>query len=99
MDRETRLAVLAIGYGDGLPRSCSDKLRVWLNGDYAKVVGRICMDQCMVDVTDLPGVRPGDVAEIYGSHVPVEDAAGLAGTIQYELLCNVNKRVSRAYVD
>ncbi len=97
--RETQLAVLAIGYGDGLPRSCSDKLWVWLRGGYAKVVGRICMDQCMVDVTDLPGVKPGDVAEIYGPHVPVEDAAALAGTIQYELLCNVNKRVSRVYVD
>ena len=55
------------------------------------------MDLCMVDVTDLPDVKPGDVAEVYGPHVPVEDAAALAGTIQYELLCNVNKRVPRIY--
>ena len=97
LDRETRLAVLSIGYGDGLPRACSDKLRVWLGGGYAKVVGRICMDLCMVDVTDLPDVKPGDTAEVYGPHVPMEDAAALAGTIQYELLCNVNKRVPRLY--
>ncbi len=97
LDRETRLAVLSIGYGDGLPRACSDRLRVWVGGGYATVVGRICMDLCMVDVTDLPDVKPGDVAEVYGPHVPVEDAAALAGTIQYELLCNVNKRVPRIY--
>lgn len=99
LDRETRLAVLGIGYGDGLPRACSDRLRVWLGGGYAAVVGRICMDLCMVDVTDLPEVKPGDVAEFYGPHTPVEDAAALAGTIQYELLCNVNKRVPRIYLD
>ena len=61
------------------------------------MVGRICMDMCMVDVTDLPNVKRGDVAEIYGPHVPVEDAAELAGTIQYELLCNVSRRVLRVY--
>lgn len=99
LERDTRLAVLTIGYGDGLPRACSDKLRVWLNGNYAQVVGRICMDLCMVDVTDIPEVKAGDVAEIYGPHVPVEDAAQLAGTIQYELLCNVGKRVPRLYKD
>lgn len=99
LDRETRLAVLSVGYGDGLPRSCSDKLRVWVGGGCATVVGRVCMDLCMVDVTDLPGVGPGDEVEIYGPHVPVEDAAALAGTIQYELLCDVNKRVPRLYLD
>lgn len=99
LERETRLAVLAIGYGDGLPRSCSDKLRVWVGDGYTSVVGRVCMDLCMVDVTDLPEVKPGDVVEIYGPHVPVENAAMLVGTIQYELLCNVNKRVPRIYLD
>ncbi|MCI8474598.1 MAG: alanine racemase [Oscillospiraceae bacterium] len=99
LERESRLAVLTIGYGDGLPRACSDRLRVWVGGGYATVVGRICMDLCMVDVTDLPGVKPGDEAELYGPHVPVEDAAELAGTIQYELLCNVSKRIPRIYLD
>lgn len=99
LERESRLAVLTIGYGDGLPRACSDRLRVWVGGGYATVVGRICMDLCMVDVTDLPGVKPGDEAELYGPHVPVEDVAELAGTIQYELLCNVSKRIPRIYLD
>jgi len=98
LDRETRLAAIAIGYGDGLPRRCSDGLKVWLRGGLAPVVGRICMDLCMVDVTDLPGVEPGDEVEVYGAHVPVEDAAALAGTIQYELLCDVNRRVPRLYL-
>lgn len=98
LERETRLAALAIGYGDGLPRRCSDALEVFLQGEKAPVVGRICMDMCMVDATHLPQVRPGDEAEIYGPHVPVEDAARLAGTIQYELLCDVNKRVPRIYL-
>lgn len=99
LDRETRLAVIAIGYGDGLPRRCSDKLKVWVGGGYAPVVGRICMDLCMVDVTELPHVKSGDEAEVYGPHAPIEDAADLAGTIQYELLCNVSKRVPRIYID
>lgn len=97
LERPTRLAAIAIGYGDGLPRACSDKLKVWVGGALAPVVGRICMDQCMIDVTDIGGVQPGDEVEVYGPHVPVEDAAALAGTIQYELLCNVNKRVPRCY--
>ena len=97
LERETRLAVLAVGYGDGLPRAVSDKLRVWVGGGYAPVVGRICMDLCMADVTDLPDVAPGDEVEIYGPHVPVEVVAAQAGTIQYELLCNVGKRVPRIY--
>ena len=97
VDRETRLAAIGIGYGDGLPRVCSDALEVWIAGTRARVVGRICMDMCMIDVTGLPGVEPGCEAEVYGPHVPVEDAARLAGTIQYELLCDVNQRVPRIY--
>ncbi len=97
LDRPTRLAAIAIGYGDGLPRACSDKLKVWVRGGLAPVVGRICMDLCMIDVTHLPEVAPGDTVEVYGPHVPVEEAAALAGTIQYELLCNVSRRVPRIY--
>lgn len=99
LNRPTRLAALAIGYGDGLPRLCSDKLKVWVRGAYAPVVGRICMDQCMVDVTDIEGVTVGDEVEVYGSHVPVENAASLANTIQYELLCNVSGRVPWVYLN
>lgn len=98
LKRESRLAVLSIGYGDGLPRACSDKLLVGFEGGTAPVVGRICMDLCMVDVTELPQVRQGDVAVLWGPERPVEEAAGLAGTIQYELLCGVSGRVPRVYL-
>ena len=90
---------LGIGYADGLSRKCSDRLSVWLRGRLAPLVGRVCMDLCMVDVTGVPGVTPGDEVEVYGPHAPVEAAAELAGTIQYELLCNVSKRVPRLYIE
>lgn len=98
LDRDARLAVLGIGYADGLSRKCSDKLNVWIRGGLAPLVGRVCMDLCMINVTGIPGVEPGDEVEVYGPHVPVEAAAELAGTIQYELLCNVSKRVPRLYI-
>lgn len=98
LDRETRLAAISIGYGDGLPRRCSDALEVSFDGRRAKIVGRICMDMCMADVTDLPSVCPGDTAVVYGPGVPIEDAARLTGTIQYELLCDINRRVPRVYL-
>jgi len=98
LERDTTLAVLSIGYGDGLPRRCSDQLPVWISGGIAPIVGRICMDMCIADVTDLPAVKPGDEVEIYGPHVPIEDAAALAETISYELLCNVSRRVPRVYI-
>ena len=97
LERDSKIAVLPMGYGDGLPRCLSNKLEVLIGDKLCPVLGRICMDMCMVDVTDLPDVKPGDVAELYGPHVPVEAAAALAGTIQYELLCNVAKRVPRLY--
>lgn len=98
LDHDARLAVLGIGYADGLSRKCSDKLKVWVGGHTASLVGRVCMDLCMIDVTGIPNVAAGDEVEVYGPHVPVEAAAELAGTIQYELLCNVSKRVSRIYI-
>ena len=98
LDRETRLAALTIGYADGLPRLCSDKLEVLIGGQRAPVVGRICMDMCMADVTGLD-VASGDEVEVFGEHLPIEDVAALAGTIQYELLCAVSPRVHRAYLD
>lgn len=96
LERPTRLAVLPIGYGDGLPRVLSNKLTVMIDGRPCPVVGRICMDMCMADVTDLPQVKVGDVADIYGPGL-TDEAARLAGTIPYELLCHVTARVPRIY--
>ena len=96
--RPTRLAVLPIGYADGLHRTVSNKLRVLVRGSLARQVGRICMDLCMVDVTDLPEVRVGDEVTVFGDGRPIEELADLAGTITYELTCAVSPRVPRVYL-
>ena len=96
--RDSRLAVVPIGYGDGYPRSLSNRTTMRIRGVPCPVVGRICMDMCMADVTDLPGVREGDVAEVYGPGL-TEKAAALADTIVYELLCRVAPRVPRLYLE
>ena len=96
LERDSRLAVLPMGYGDGLPRSLSNRLQVRIGGRMCPVVGRVCMDMCMVDVTDLPGVEVGEVAEIYGPGL-TDRAAAQAGTIAYELLCQVAPRIPRVY--
>ena len=96
VEGETRLAALTIGYADGLPRLCSDCWQVELGGRRAPILGRVCMDMCMADVTGLE-VAPGDEAEVFGERLPVEELAALAGTIQYELLCAVSPRVWREY--
>ena len=95
LERDSLVATLPVGYGDGLFRQLSDRGQVLLHGRPAPILGRVCMDMCMVDVTDIPGVKAGDVATIYGEDLPVEQAAGLVGTIQYELLCDVGVRVPR----
>lgn len=97
LERDSVLAVLPIGYADGLDRVRSNVGQVELKGRLCPIVGRVCMDMCMVDVTDCPGVRSGDVATIYGQNTSVETAAGQAGTIPYELLCAVSPRVPRIY--
>ena len=96
---DMRLAVLPVGYADGLLRSLSGKGDVLLHGKRAPQVGRICMDMCMVDVTDIPEVQPGDVATIFGADLSVAEQAEKAGTIPYELLCAMSQRVQRVYID
>ena len=95
--RPSCIAVLPIGYADGLFRALSGKLRVLTPYGEAQQVGRICMDMCMIDVTDLPQLRVGDEIEVFGEHQLIETAAKQCGTISYELLCAVSKRVPRYY--
>jgi len=96
-----RIAVLPIGYADGLHRVLSNKMEVLIHGRRARQVGRICMDMCMIDITDIPGCVPGDVVTIFGADgdafLPVEEQAEKAGTISYEMVCAVSKRVPRVY--
>ena len=96
--RPSRVGVLPIGYADGLHRVLSNRWRVWTEAGTAPILGRICMDMCMIDLTDLPGAGEGDVVEVYGPHNSVNEAARLAGTISYELTCAVSKRVPRIYM-
>lgn len=93
--RPTRIAVLSAGYADGLHRALSNRLTVRTPYGTAKQVGRICMDMCMIDATDQPELKPGDEVELFGDTMPCEAAAKACGTISYELLCAVSKRVPR----
>ena len=95
--RHTRMGVLAIGYADGLPRILSNKCSFYVAGGYAPQRGSICMDMCMLDLTELPQAAVGDEVEIFGEHNDIEVLAREAGTISYELLCAVSKRVPRVY--
>ena len=96
--RETRMGVIPIGYADGLHRTLSNQARFWTKDGFAPQRGRICMDMCMIDLTELPGVGVGDEVEIFGEHADLEALAAQAGTISYELLCAVSPRVPRIYL-
>lgn len=95
------VATLAIGYADGYPRVLSNSGVVSVHGKPARVLGRVCMDQLMVDVTQIPNVKAGDVAIIFGDQVAhsVEDIAFATDTIHYEILCDIGRRVPRVYTD
>ena len=96
--RDTAVAVLPVGYGDGLPRLAGNRWQAVIGGKTYPLVGRICMDQCMADLGPAPEVRRWDEAVIFGG--PAPSAAVLAertGTIPYEITCNINKRVPRVY--
>jgi len=101
-EKETVIAVVPVGYADGYPRSLSNRGYVAVRGRRAPIAGRICMDQTMIDVTGVPGVREGDEVVLFGSsggnELPVDETAALAQTIHYETVCQVGKRVPRVYV-
>lgn len=101
-DRESLIATLALGYADGYPRYLSGKGRVIVNGVYAPVAGNICMDQCMVDVTDVPGVKLGDEVVIMGSQgdltILADEIGEKTGTINYEVVCAFGQRLPKVYV-
>lgn len=96
--RHTRMGVIPIGYADGLQRRLSGKGEFWVGGARVPQVGRICMDMCMIDLTDAPQADVGDEVEVFGEHIDLEKLAGQAETIPYELLCAVGKRVPRVYI-
>jgi alanine racemase len=95
--RASKIGVLGVGYADGYRRALSNVGEVFINGRRAPVVGRVCMDLTMIDVTEVPGAEVGSTAELFGRHVTVEEMAERLGTITYELLTNVGRRVTRVY--
>ena len=97
-EKNTRVATVTAGYADGVLRLLSNKGRVLINGKYAKIVGRICMDQFCVDVTDIENVKEGDTVTLFGEGLPVEEFAEHADTINYEVVCSLSKRVPRIYI-
>ena len=96
---KTRIGVLPIGYADGLFRGLSNRMEVQTASGPAPIRGRICMDMTMVDLTDLPDVRVGDMVELFGTVQSVDALAEILGTIAYELTCAVSKRVPRLYLE
>ena len=98
--RDMRVATLAVGYADGYIRAYAgtgrrDGATVRIRGTDCPIIGRICMDQCMCDVDAVPDVTPGDEALLFGEGKPVEELARVAGTINYECVCLVGKRIPR----
>ncbi|MDF2543534.1 MAG: alr2 [Herbinix sp.] len=100
--RKTKIATIPVGYADGYSRSLSNRGRVIIRGTYAPIIGRICMDQFMVDVTDIEGVMEGDTVTLIGkdqdAYISVEEVAELSYSFSYELICNIGKRVPRVYL-
>ena len=97
-ERRTRIGVLAVGYADGLPRIVSNKCSFAAGHGFAPQRGSICMDMCMIDLTDLPEVDVGSEVELFGERNSIYKLSDAAGTIPYELLCSVSKRVPRVYI-
>lgn len=101
-DKESLIATLALGYADGYPRYLSGKGRVIVNGEYAPVVGNICMDQCMIDVTHVPNVKLGDEVVLMGSQgaltILADEIGEKTGTINYEIVCAFGQRLPKVYI-
>ena len=99
--KDTRIATIPLGYGDGYSRHLSNRASVLIRGRRAPIVGRVCMDMTMVDVGHIKGVRPGDEVVLIGSQgkqrIRAEELAEIIGTIPYEVVCNIGRRVPRVY--
>jgi len=100
-ERPTLVATVPVGYADGYSRSLSGKFYVLIHGKPAPILGRICMDQLMVDVTDIPGVKPGDRVTLMGRDgeavITPEEISAVAGSFNYEFVCTIGRRVPRYY--
>ena len=100
--KRTRIATIPVGYGDGYPRSLTGKGEVLIRGRRVPILGRICMDQMMVDVTDVPEAQEGDLVTLIGAdggeRITMEELGDLSGRFNYELACDINRRVPRVFI-
>lgn len=100
-NKDMKIATLPIGYGDGYPRKMSNCGKVLINGKFADIVGRVCMDQMMIDITDIPKVSVGTEVTVIGqsgdNSITFAEIADMVDTIPYELVCNISVRVPRVY--
>lgn len=94
-EKTMKIATVTAGYADGYPRSLSNQGYVYIGGHRADIVGRVCMDQMCVDVTDIPDVKMGDEVLLFGKDLMVDALADLCGTINYEIICGISPRVPR----
>jgi alanine racemase len=98
--RRSRIATVRVGYADGYPRTLSNGAgKMWVNGHLAPVVGTICMDMTMIDITGIPQVQDGDEVVVFGKELPVGQVSHWAQTIPYELLTGISQRVKRIYFE
>jgi len=102
-EKEMRIATVTVGYADGYSRLLSSKGEMLVHGKRCKIVGRVCMDQLMIDVTDVPDAESGDIVTLIGRDgddmITADDLASMYGTIGYEVVCGISKRVPRIYID
>ena len=102
-DREMRIATVTIGYADGYSRLLSSKGEILVHGRRCKITGRVCMDQLMIDVSDVPEAKAGDIVTLIGKEgddrITADDLAQIYGTIGYEVVCGISKRVPRIYIE
>ena len=98
----TRIATISAGYADGYPRALSSRGRVLIRGEYAPILGRVCMDQFMVDVSHIPQVQVEDPVTLVGQEgenaISIEEIADPAGSFNYEMACHISRRVHRVYL-
>lgn len=101
-EKTMTIATIPVGYGDGYPRGLSNKGSVLIHGKRAGILGRVCMDQMMVDVSDIPDVKEGDPVTLIGKDgkdiITVEELGDLSGRFNYELVCDLGKRIPRIYI-
>ncbi len=100
IERDSMIATISIGYADGFSRRLGNGAgKILIRGQLAPVIGAVCMDMTMVDVTDIPGVKQGDEVTIFGKEISIQDLANWAGTIPYEIMTGISERVKRVYYE